>query len=151
MNAGVTFHSSEQQLTTLLSGVHSGKIQLPDFQRDWVWDDERIRGLLASVSMSYPVGTLMLLDATNEDVRFASRPIQGVTGVDGKPGQLILDGQQRLTTLYQVLQSKKPVQTFDARKKPYRALVLLRHPQGHRPVGRSGGRDRCGRTRPHRS
>jgi len=57
MNAGVTFHSSEQQLTTLLSGVHSGKIQLPDFQRDWVWDDERIRGLLASVSMSYPVGT----------------------------------------------------------------------------------------------
>ena len=117
MNAGVTFHSSEQQLTTLLSGVHSGKIQLPDFQRDWVWDDERIRGLLASVSMSYPVGTLMLLDAGNEDVRFASRPIQGVTGVDGKPGQLILDGQQRLTTLYQVLQSKKPVQTFDARKK----------------------------------
>lgn len=118
MTGGVTFHSSEQQLTKLLSGVDSGAIQLPDFQRDWVWDDERVRGLLASVSMSYPIGTLMLLDAGNDDVRFASRAIQGATNADTTPGQLILDGQQRLTTLYQVLQSKQPVRTYDSRKKP---------------------------------
>ena len=118
MTGGVTFHSSEQQLTKLLSGVDSGAIQLPDFQRDWVWDDEHVRGLLASVSMSYPIGTLMLLDAGNEDVRFASRPVQGTMNANGTPGQLILDGQQRLTTLYQVLQSSRPVHTRDSRKKP---------------------------------
>ena len=118
MTGGVTFNSNLQQLTKLLAGVESGAIQLPDFQRDWVWDDEHVRGLLASVSMSYPIGTLMLLDAGNEDVRFASRPVQGAMNANGTPGQLILDGQQRLTTLYQVLQSSRPVHTWDSRKKP---------------------------------
>ncbi len=118
MPTGVTFHSSEQQLTKLLVGVESGSIQLPDFQRDWVWDDERVRGLVASVSMSYPIGTLMLLEAGNPDVRFAARPVQGVTHATAAPAQLILDGQQRLTTLYQVLQSQRPADTRDSRNKP---------------------------------
>lgn len=118
MNAGVTFHSSEQQLTQLLTRVNNGQVQLPDFQRSWVWDDERVRGLLASVSMSYPIGTLMLLDAGNDEVRFAARPVQGAAANGTAPVHLILDGQQRLTTLYQVLQSEKPVTTFDSRGKP---------------------------------
>ncbi|MGH3977827.1 MAG: GmrSD restriction endonuclease domain-containing protein, partial [Pseudonocardiaceae bacterium] len=131
---GVTFHSSEQQLTKLLDGVDSGAIQLPDFQRDWVWDDERVRSLLASVSMSYPIGTLMLLDAGNEDVRFASRPVQGAMNANGTPGQLILDGQQRLTTLYQALQSSSPVQTRDSRKKPIERWYYFHIPKAIDPT-----------------
>jgi uncharacterized protein with ParB-like and HNH nuclease domain len=44
--------------SSLLGDLKTGKIQLPDFQRGWVWDDERIRGVLASVSRSFPSGAL---------------------------------------------------------------------------------------------
>lgn len=119
MSGGVTFHSSELQMAKLLSSIADGSIQLPDFQRDWVWDDEHIKGLLASVSMSYPIGTLMLLETGNPDVRFAARRVSGVTlEKPVEPARLILDGQQRLTTLYQVLESGRVVDTRDVRNKP---------------------------------
>ena len=47
-----------------------GKLQLPDFQRGWVWDQARIVDLLASISEGFPVGALMTLDASGE-VAFA--------------------------------------------------------------------------------
>ncbi|SHJ80603.1 DUF262 domain-containing protein [Desulfofundulus thermosubterraneus] len=57
-----TFKSGEPSLPDLLKDIHNvkdihnGKIQLPEFQRGWVWDDDHIRSLIASVSMSYPIG-----------------------------------------------------------------------------------------------
>ena len=55
------FTTNPIQLSDLLDDVHSGKIQLPDFQRGWVWDDERIKDLLVSISRSFPVGAVMTL------------------------------------------------------------------------------------------
>ncbi|MDD4996526.1 MAG: hypothetical protein PHI99_00080 [Syntrophales bacterium] len=43
-----TFDSTKASLSTLLQEVVEGKIQLPDFQRGWIWDDEHIRSLLVS-------------------------------------------------------------------------------------------------------
>jgi hypothetical protein len=105
--------------TDLLRDVGSGKIRLPDFQRDWKWDVDRIGSLLASVSLGYPVGVVMLLETGGDEVQFATRLISGVDGANGlKPVErLILDGQQRLTSLYQSLASSRPVQTQDTRKK----------------------------------
>lgn len=103
----------------LLKPVGAGAIRLPDFQRDWKWDVDRISSLLASVSLGYPVGVVMLLETGGTEVQFATRLISGVNG-DGavKPAErLVLDGQQRLTSLYQSLASGKPVQTQDTRKK----------------------------------
>jgi len=40
----------------LLGRAATGKVQLPDFQREWKWDDDRIASLLASISLGYPVG-----------------------------------------------------------------------------------------------
>lgn len=103
----------------LLKDVGTGKIRLPDFQRDWKWDVDRIASLLASVSLGYPVGVVMLLEAGGADVQFATRLVSGVEEASAaKPAErLILDGQQRLTSLYQSLASGKPVQTQDTRKK----------------------------------
>lgn len=84
--------------------------------------------------MSYPIGTLMLLEADNKEVRFASRPVQGATNANGTPGQLILDGQQRLTTLYQVLQSSSPVHTRDSRKKPIERWYYFHIPKAIDPT-----------------
>jgi len=50
------FDSPDLPLADLMRSVASGKIQLPDFQREWKWDDDRIAGLLASVSLGHPVG-----------------------------------------------------------------------------------------------
>lgn len=105
--------------TELLKDVGSGRIRLPDFQRDWKWDVDRIASLLASLSLGYPVGVVMLLEAGGADVQFATRLVSGVHSVSAdKPAErLILDGQQRLTSLYQSLASGRPVQTLDTRKK----------------------------------
>lgn len=69
--------SNDILLKELLDDVHAGEIQLPDFQRGWVWDDTRIKELLISISRGFPIGAVMTLDATG-DVRFASKLIKGV-------------------------------------------------------------------------
>ncbi len=115
MSSETTFHSTKEALSTLLYDIGDGKIQLPDFQRGWIWDDEHIKSLLVSVSLSYPVGSVMMLATGNSKVRFQPRPIEGVVGVRSEPTQLILDGQQRLTALFQTLFSKNAVKTQDFR------------------------------------
>lgn len=113
-----TFTSDKQYLSELLSQIHKGQIQLPDFQRGWIWDEERIIDLLESISYSYPIGTIMLLETGGAEVTFKPRPIDGAPDNGVEPEYLILDGQQRLTSLYQTLFSNAIVKTKNARKKP---------------------------------
>jgi hypothetical protein len=114
--AASTFKTHEPSLHELLDGIHKGEVQLPDFQRGWVWDDERIRALIASVSVSFPVGVVMLLETGGEGGRFKPRLVEGVPqSVTTAPQKLILDGQQRLTSLYMVLRSGHPVPTRTAK------------------------------------
>lgn len=74
---GASFDSTKTPLQDLLARADKGSLQLPDFQRGWVWDDDRIRSLLASVSVSFPIGAVMLLETGGEHVRFKPRPLQG--------------------------------------------------------------------------
>ncbi|MEZ5116072.1 MAG: DUF262 domain-containing protein [Candidatus Nanopelagicales bacterium] len=113
-----TFGIEKEFLRGLLEEVRVGKARLPEFQRGWVWPDRNISSLLASISMGYPVGTVMML-RTGGDVRFKQRSVEGVEEVPAKPAErLILDGQQRLTSLFQALLLGQPVRTVDVRKKP---------------------------------
>lgn len=112
-----SFDSTKRSLYDILKDVHKGKIQLPDFQRGWVWDDNRIKGILASVAKSFPIGAVMLLETGNESIRFKTKPVEGVKNVNGvKPEMLILDGQQRITSLYQTIISNEVVTTQNAKK-----------------------------------
>lgn len=107
-----TFRSGEPSLSDVLRDIHSGKIQLPDFQRGWVWDEDHIRSLIASISLAYPVGAIMLLETGGDGVKFQPRAIAGVQLTEPtEPEYLILDGQQRMTSLYLSLRSGKPVDT----------------------------------------
>lgn len=112
-----TFDSKKEGLQDLLKEIDSCRLQLPDFQRDWRWDDKHITDLLAAVSLSYPIGAVLLLGAAGPDGRFAPRLIDGVQAPTPVPlpQRLVLDGQQRLTALYQVFQSGAPVMTKNAR------------------------------------
>lgn len=122
--------SNDTNLKNLLEDIACGKIQLPEFQRSWTWDDNHIRGIIASVTLGYPMGAVMALEYGNPDIIIKYRTIEGVTPPSennaqyfyyndskknwesiSKPDLLILDGQQRLTSLYQALYSSKPVKT----------------------------------------
>lgn len=107
-----TFDSTKRSLFEILRDTHEGKIQLPDFQRGWIWDDERIKGILASVAKSFPIGAVMFLETGNENLRFKSKPVEGVNlNSDVEPDLLILDGQQRITSLYQTIATYEVVTT----------------------------------------
>jgi hypothetical protein len=116
--AGSTFQTNPYDLFKLLEDCHRGALQLPDFQRSWVWDEDRIKSLIASISRAFPVGALMTLD-TGGDVNFKPRPVEGAPSAARSvtPSSLLLDGQQRMTSLYQVTMRGQVVETVTPKKK----------------------------------
>jgi hypothetical protein len=104
------FDTTKEDLKDILRWSHEGRLQLPDFQRDYVWGDEDVRSLIASIAKGFPIGALLTLD-TGGEVEFKPRPIVGVPAKDVRPEQLLLDGQQRITSLYQGAFSANPVRT----------------------------------------
>lgn len=124
--AGSAFQTNPVDLSDLLRDCSTGVLQLPDFQRSWVWDEDRIRSLIASVSRAFPVGALMTL-TTGGPVSFKPRPIEGAPE-DAKrtpPHALLLDGQQRMTSLYQVTLRGHVVDTQTPKKKKVRRWFYI--------------------------
>ena len=116
--AGSTFQTNKIFLHELLKACQDGKLQLPDFQRSWVWDEDRIKSLIASISRAFPVGALMTLE-TGGPVNFKPRPIEGApeSVLPGMAKELLLDGQQRMTSLYQVALRGQVVRTRTPKNK----------------------------------
>ncbi|MDR1850090.1 MAG: DUF262 domain-containing protein [Zoogloeaceae bacterium] len=121
---GSTFKSNDMEISEILKKIDDGRIKLPEFQRDWVWEDERIRMLIASISNSYPVGALMFLEYGGDTVRFKYRPFTGATA-DGKPEILVLDGQQRLTSIYGAMFCENALPTKDNKNKEIKRFYYL--------------------------
>jgi hypothetical protein len=106
----VTFETNPKDLKDLLREAHEGKLQLPDFQRSYVWAEDDVRGLVASIARGFPVGALLTLESGG-DVQFKPRVLEGVTATGQLPEQLLLDGQQRMTSLYGAFWSQEPMLT----------------------------------------
>lgn len=118
--AKTTFETNPVSLYVLLKNCEDGKLQLPDFQRSWVWEEDRIMSLIASVSRGFPVGALMSLKSkVGEGIVFARRTIEGApaAAVQNLPEQLLLDGQQRMTSLYQSCMRRQVVATITSKKR----------------------------------
>jgi hypothetical protein len=110
MDSISTFDMTKYPLFDVMKDIKTGRIQLPDFQRDWVWDDIHVRRLLASISLAYPIGAVMMLQQGAQHQQFKPRLLDGVkNSAPQLPNLLLLDGQQRLTTLFMVLLSEQPV------------------------------------------
>lgn len=104
--------SHDEPLDELLKMVETGKAQLPEFQRSWVWDNTQICKLIESITSGYPMGAAMFLAHGGDAIRFKYRKFTGVDpNLKTIPEWLVLDGQQRLTTLFQVFRCKIPVVT----------------------------------------
>jgi hypothetical protein len=91
------------KISTILDHIDSGHMALPEFQRGYVWNRDQVRGLMSSLYRRHPVGSLLVWVTQSEGA-----PSRG----DGQlaPGvvKLLLDGQQRMTSLYGVLRGKPP-------------------------------------------
>lgn len=104
------FDIQKDDLKDILRKVDEGRLQLPDFQRDYVWSDADVQSLIASIANGFPVGALLTLE-TGGQVNFKPRAIEGANIGDARPEELLLDGQQRMTSLYQAMFSANPVRT----------------------------------------
>ena len=125
MSINIAPKSLDTELSELMRDVSNGKEQLPEFQRGWTWDDDRIRGIIASLSQGYPMGAIMRLEYGNTDVRFKYRTIEGVSVTGVTPEFLILDGQQRLTSMFRATCSKEPVETKTDKGKEIKRFYYL--------------------------
>jgi Protein of unknown function DUF262 len=90
------------KLSTILDEIDSGSILLPEFQRGYVWNRDQVRGLMLSLYRGYPVGGLLFWETETDT--------GAVRGNGGAPGVrlLLLDGQQRITSLYGVIRGRPP-------------------------------------------
>lgn len=95
------FHTIPRSMLQLLAELDAGQLALPDFQRTFVWAPDETRELLVSMIRSFPAGALLFLQGGS--ATFKARATEGATPLTGRPSYLVLDGQQRLTSLYQAI------------------------------------------------
>jgi len=97
------FKDTTYNLSTLIEEIRRGEIALPDIQRPFVWSTAKVRDLFDSMYKGFPVGYLLFWATGAES---GARQI-GLDGKQAAPRLLIVDGQQRLTSLYAVLTAHK--------------------------------------------
>jgi hypothetical protein len=106
------------KLTDILYSIDAGQIALPEFQRGFVWNREQVRGLMTSLYRGYPVGGFLVWVTRTEGASARG-------GSDLAPGmvRLLLDGQQRVTTLYGLSRGRAP-EFFDGNEKAFTGLMF---------------------------
>jgi hypothetical protein len=98
-------------LKWLIERVEAADIVLPEFQRSFVWRRDDVKDLLVSILKGYYIGSFMLLCIDENDAPFAPRPVEGLekAPLSLNPQWMLLDGQQRVTSLYYVFHAPKKV------------------------------------------
>ena len=106
------------KISTILDHIDNGHIALPEFQRGYVWSRAQVRGLMESLYRDHPVGSLLVwaTDASEATVRGDQDPAPGVV-------KLLLDGQQRITSLYGIVRGHPP-EFFDGHKNAFLDLYF---------------------------
>lgn len=91
------------KISTILDHIESGHMALPEFQRGYVWNRDQVRGLMHSLYRRHPVGSLLVWATQSEGAthRGEGELAPGVV-------KLLLDGQQRITSLYGIIRGAAP-------------------------------------------
>lgn len=114
----MTLDTSNPQipLDELINAAISGELALPDFQRDFVWKPKDTTLLISSVARRWPMGAFLIWDAV--DSGFKPKQLEGLDPPGAKTLHLLLDGQQRLTSLLHAFHDKYSRWTFFAKDVP---------------------------------
>lgn len=115
---------AEATVEELVSMIERGELRLPEMQRRYVWRSTRVRDLLDSLYRGYPSGAILLWE-TDEKVPLQDMAVKQSDNPYTST-RLLLDGQQRLTSLAAVIRGK--LVTVGGRKKPIELLFNLQHP-----------------------
>ena len=106
------------KISTILDYIDDGSMALPEFQRGYVWNRNQVRDLMNSLYNKYPVGSLLVWQTRTENAtRRGDAPLPAGTV------KLILDGQQRMTTLYGIIRGISPA-FFDGRQETFTGLYF---------------------------
>lgn len=97
---------TEFTINHLIEKIDSGELGLPELQRPFIWSDAKVRDLFDSMMRGYPIGYLMLWESPALDKK---KYIGIEAHANGEPRDVIIDGQQRLTSLYAVMKGKKVI------------------------------------------
>ena len=106
------------KVSTVLDSIDGGRVALPEFQRGYVWNREQVRGLFESLYRRHPVGGLLVwvTESRSAAYRGDGHPAAGVVNP-------LLDGQQRMTTLYGVARGAPPP-FFDGNAQAFSNLMF---------------------------
>lgn len=106
------------KISTILDHIDSGHMALPEFQRGYVWNSDQVRGLFDSLYRRHPIGGLLVwaTEAKTATHRGDGPLVAGIV-------KLLLDGQQRMTSLYGVVRGKPP-KFFDGNAKAFTNLYF---------------------------
>lgn len=106
------------KVQTILDQIDLGSIALPKFQRGYVWNRDQVRGLMASLYRQHPVGSLLVWETRTEGAE-----ARGGGTLQAGSVRLLLDGQQRITTLYGIIRGKPP-QFFEGNAQAFTGLYF---------------------------
>ncbi len=101
------FHKTEYQVQQLVDMTNKGELGLPDLQRGFVWKPNKIRDLLDSMMKGYPIGFVMLWAAQSNTAKGENKVIGKDDKISYGQDYVIIDGQQRITSLYAVMTGKE--------------------------------------------
>jgi hypothetical protein len=104
-----TFKEVDYSLNKLIEDIDLGEIGLPDIQRPFVWENSKVRDLFDSMYRGFPVGYLLFWATGAELAKLKGDRQIGTASKQKPPRLLIVDGQQRLTSLYAVIKAKEIV------------------------------------------
>ena len=105
-------------VSTILESIDIGAIALPEFQRGYVWNRKQVRDFMLSLYLKRPVGSLLIWITPSE-----TAPARGDGQLQTGNVRLILDGQQRVTTLYGLIKGSPP-EFFDGNEKAFTGLMF---------------------------
>ena len=116
------FEHGQRSIASLMSDIEREVIALPDLQRPFVWEDTKVRDLLDSLFVGFPVGTLVFWHTSNDkDARALGAERPGLRATT-----LVIDGQQRLTSLYAVMRGVEVVGKDGANAKDHDRVPAAR-------------------------
>lgn len=115
------FSNTTLTVNQLIEKIDTGELGLPELQRPFIWKDSKVRDLFDSMMRGYPIGYLMLWQCPTFEKK---TPIGVGDHSYTAPSAVIIDGQQRLTSLYAVMKGKKVVNS----KYDEKSIIISYHP-----------------------
>jgi len=106
------------KVSTILDSIDLGSMALPEFQRGYVWNREQVRGLMHSLYRRHPVGSLLVWETKTESAK-----ARGDGHLAAGVVKLLLDGQQRITSLYGIIRGQPP-EFFDGNAQAFIGLYF---------------------------